>query len=322
MRFGPTAQRMTLMACCALLLDDVPGAQVSLVDATGQPSATALVPGTDYEETYDEQGRTVSWAFTDEALRRIADAGAANLVITVATRVNEAAYDGPGAIFNNAALSFTAASGAPTGAEVMPGEPGPPAHPHGGRTHRQAPRGNGREAPRRRVQGGALARRRAVRALHRPDGGRCAARRAARHRRGRRGGPRRLRVAHEVGSRQRDRRGLVTRLLGGLGAGTYWLMETQAPSCADAEGRQRACVRLAEPAAVDIPADPKAAEVRVTVANRLETPLDRAGSAVGGALAKTGDAGWLVAAALAAVVLAGTGMARRLQRRGGRTDDR
>lgn len=26
MRFGPTAQRMTLMACCALLLDDVPGA--------------------------------------------------------------------------------------------------------------------------------------------------------------------------------------------------------------------------------------------------------------------------------------------------------
>ena len=95
-----------------------------------------------------------------------------------------------------------------------------------------------------------------------------------------------------------------------------------APSYEDAEGRQRACVRLAEPAAVDIPTDPAAAEVRVTVANRLETPLDRAGSAVGGALAKTGDAGWLLAAALAVAALAGAGMVRRLRQRSERTDDR
>ncbi|WP_455779556.1 SpaH/EbpB family LPXTG-anchored major pilin [Gordonibacter pamelaeae] len=285
-------------------LDDVPGAQVSLVDATGQPSATALVPGTDYEETYDEQGRTVSWAFTDEALRRIVDAGAANLVITVATRVNEAAYDGPGAIFNNAAVSFTAASGAPTGAEVMPGgvpDPANPAHP--------------------RIRtGGVLIDKRLEETGEKLPG---AAFKVARSRADALAG---RFIARTVDGAQHDVQ-LVTdadgaAALGGLGAGTYWLMETQAPSCADAEGRQRACVRLAEPAAVDIPADPKAAEVRVTVANRLETPLDWAGSAVGGALAKTGDAGWLVAAALAAVVLAGTGMARRLQRRGGRTDDR
>lgn len=285
-------------------LDDVPGAQVSLVDATGQPSATALVPGADYEEAYDEQGRTVSWTFTDDALRRIADAGAANLVIAVATRVNEAAYDGPGAIFNNAAVSFTAASGAPTGAEVVSGgvpDPANPAHPRirtGGvridkRLEETGEKLSGATFKVARSRADALA-------------GRF--------------------IARTVDGAQQDVR-LVTdadgaAALGGLGAGTYWLMETQAPSYEDAEGRQRDCVRLAEPAAVDIPADPKAAEVRVRVANRLETPLDRAGSAVGGALAKTGDAGRLLAAALAvAVALAGAGAARRLRRRE-RTDDR
>lgn len=283
-------------------LDLAPGAQVSLVDATGRPGATNLVAGKDFEEAYDEEGRTVSWTFTDDALRRIADEGSASLVIAVTTRVNEAAYDEPGAIFNNAAVSFTAASGAPTQAEVIPGgapDPANPAHPRirtGGVRidKRLAETGE-------RLSGAAF---KVARSRDDALAGRFLSRTVD-------GAPQDVLLVT-------DADGAAT--LGGLGAGTYWLMETQAPVVADGRGGQLPCARLTEPAAVDVPADPAAAEVRVEVSNRLETPIDRAASAVGGALAKTGDAGWPVAALfVAAAALVG---AAALRWRSGRTEDR
>lgn len=286
-------------------LDGVPGAQVSLVDATGQMNATHLTAGVDFTETHDDQGRTLTWTFTDDALRRIADAGAANLVIAVTTRVNEAAYGKAGAIFNNATISFTAASGAPTQAEVIPGnvpDTANPAHP--------------------RIYTGGVRIDKYLQETGEKLSG--ATFKVARSREDSLAGRFLTRTVNGV---QQDVQ-LVTdgggaAALGGLGAGTYWLMETQAPTVTNAQGEQQACVRLTEPAKVDIPADIAAADVQVSVANRLETPLDRAGSIVSGALVKTGDGGWPVAVALvAAVAFVGAALVRRrLQQRGKRTED-
>lgn len=301
-RYGRSLQVCDLLD---VRLDNVSGAQVSLVDATGQPNATELVAGVDYTEAYDEQHHAVSWIFTDEALRRIADAGAARLVVVVSTRVNEAAYDNPGAIYNNAAVSFTAASGTPIQAEVIPGnvpDPANPAHPRiftgGVRVDKYleetGEKLSGAVFKVARSRDDALAGRFLTRTV---DG-----------------------VQQDV-QLVTDAGGAAT--LGGLGAGTYWLLEAKAPVYTDTYDRQQTCVRLTEPASIDIPADPETAYVQVSVANRLETPFDHAGSAIGGMLAKTGDAGWSVAVALMAAVtlVCAAALRRRMRRPREHTED-
>lgn len=288
-------------------LDFVEGAQVALVDEHGAPSATALVAGVDYEEAFDARTRTASWTFTDEALKRIANAGAHDLVITLTTRVNEAAYDAPGAIYNDASASFTSATGEPVQVVVVPGgtpDPENPAHPRiytgGLRIDKHL------DATGEKLSGAVF---KVARSYDDARAGRFIARTA--------GG-----AAQDI-ELVTDANGAAS--LAGLAAGTYWLVETQAPSYADAHGATHACVRLTEPAAVTVPDDPASATVGVSVANRLETPLDQAGSAAWTTLVKTGDAGWLAATALLVALAAGIGAAayrRSARGRDERTDER
>lgn len=288
-------------------LDFVAGAQVELVDEHGAPSATALVAGVDYEEAFDAQARTVSWTFTDAALELIVQSGARDLTVTLTTRVNEAAYDAPGAIYNDASASFTSATGEPVQVTVVPdGSPDPenPTHPRictgGLRIDKRL------DATGEKLSGAVF---KVARSYDDARAGRFVARTAN-------------------GSAQdvelvTDADGAAS--LGGLAAGTYWLVETQAPSYVDAHGVSRACVRLTEPAAVTVPENPAAAVAGVAVANRLETPLDQAGSAAWTTLAKTGDGGRLAVAALFVALAAGIGVGafrRGARGRNERTDER
>ena len=285
-------------------LDFVPGARVSLVGA-GEGEGVAFEPGRDYQEAFDEGTRTVSWSFSDEALRRIADAEGVSLVIDVATRVNEAAYDEPGAIFNNAAVSFTTASGQAAGAEVFPaGAPDPenPDHPRirtGGLRVDKRLEGTseplaGAEFKVARTREDALAGRFLSRSA---DGARQDV----------------LLVTGEDGTAE----------IGGLGAGAYWLLETRAPSHVDERGASASCVRLVEPASVEVPGSAGSAMVKVAVENRLETPFDRVAAHAAAALARTGDGGWSAAVLLVAVVaLVVAAWLLRAHRRKGRADKR
>ena len=288
-------------------LDFVTGAQVSLVDENGSASAAAFVEGVDYVESFDAATRTASWTFTDAALRRIADASTSDLVITLTTRVNEGAFDMPGVIYNDALASFVTADGAPVQVEVVRGTPDPqnPAHPRictGGLHLDKVLDTTGEKLP------GAVFK--VARSRDDAVAGRFLVR-------GGQGGEHDVLLTTDASGKA---------LLGGLAAGTYWLVEVQAPSYVDARGVSHACVRLTEPAPVAISGDAADCVVSVEVVNRLETPFDQVGGATWGALAKTGDAGLLAggATALAAAVAAACALRRAWRSRsasGERTDE-
>lgn len=83
-------------------------------------SGISLIEGTDYTETNDENTHTVTWFFTDAGVQKIADNGVVYIDISITTKVNESALGtAADAVWNNARISFTNASGDPYVMEVF-----------------------------------------------------------------------------------------------------------------------------------------------------------------------------------------------------------
>lgn len=269
-------------------LDVIEGARIELLNEAGAPAGVVLVLGVDVIESSDATTHRITWAITDEALRRIVDSDAAELVIELATRLNESAYGSTSDIYNNAQVSYVSASGDELTHAVIPAsgpDAGNPAHP---RIH----------------TGGLIIDKRLTSTGMKLSG---AVFKVARTRddalRGR------FLTKTLDGDAQdielvTDANGAA--VLGGLRPGTYWLNEVQAPSFPDGRGKQIACIRLVEPAEVQVGDRIQQALAAVAVDNRAATPTDEAAAALTSALVRTGDVGWFALIALVlAVVLAG-----------------
>ncbi|MCL1953078.1 MAG: SpaH/EbpB family LPXTG-anchored major pilin [Oscillospiraceae bacterium] len=103
-------------------LDYVAGsAALAFLDADRRPaSGVSCAEGTGYTERYDANGHVVTWAFTDAAVQKLTAQGVKYIAVKLRTRVNETAL-GTSArpVWNNAGLQFTNAAGDPSERQVF-----------------------------------------------------------------------------------------------------------------------------------------------------------------------------------------------------------
>ena len=273
--------------------------QVALKDPAGAPSGVTLAPGTDIACTYNASAHEVEWAIADAAVRTIADNNVASLEITFDTKINEKALADVEPVYNDAAIDFVDAIGDPFHHEVIDGAPDPdnPAHP--------------------RAYVGAIA---IDKRLESVDGRPLAGAEfalAASEADARAGTYLSRTVAGaETLAVTTDAQGAA--VFAALSPGTYWVVETKAPSYADGTGKTVQCARLAEPVEVVVADDAAGAHRTVQAVNRAETPADAIAGAVGSLLPKTGDAAWwALLAVLAAAAASAAGVRRRIAKRRG-----
>ncbi|MGL6199262.1 MAG: SpaH/EbpB family LPXTG-anchored major pilin [Lachnospiraceae bacterium] len=94
-------------------------AVIKAYDASGTQLNIEFSSGVHYIETYDEASRTVTWSYTDRGVKVMADSNAAYSLARIVTRVNETAIETVEPVWNNAAIEFINASGDPYRNEVF-----------------------------------------------------------------------------------------------------------------------------------------------------------------------------------------------------------
>jgi len=94
-------------------------AQFKVYDAGGTQLNVAITSGVHYRESYDEASRTVTWSYTDLGVQVMADSQAAYSVVRIATQVNETALGTVEVVWNNASINFINTSGDPYRIEVF-----------------------------------------------------------------------------------------------------------------------------------------------------------------------------------------------------------
>jgi len=94
-------------------------AEFSVYDAAGRQLDIDMTAGVHYIETYDEGSRTVTWLYTDRGVKTMADSNAAFSIVRIVTQVNETALDTVDVVWNNASINFINTSGDPYRMEVF-----------------------------------------------------------------------------------------------------------------------------------------------------------------------------------------------------------
>lgn len=274
--------------------------QVALKDSSGAASSVTLTPGTDIVCTYNPASHEVEWAIADAATKTIVDNNVASLEITFDTTVNEKALANVEPVYNDAAIDFVNATGDPFHHAVIGGAPDPdnPAHP---RAYLGAIIIDKHLDD---MSGPALAGAEFALAASEADAraGVYMSRTVA--------GAETLAVAT-------DAQGAAA--FSALAPGTYWVVETKAPSYTDGSGNTVQCARLSEPVEVVIEDSADGAHRTVQAVNRAETPADVVGGmlgSLGSHLPKTGDAAWWILLVLlaAAATAAAAGARRRAKK--------
>ena len=277
-----------------------------------QGNASTLQPAagdTDVKATWDAASRRITWWFSDDFARRVCDeATAVNIRVVLTTTVNASAMNSITTMFNDAVISFTNASGDPfvhrvidcpttaraadgDGSCVSAGDENDSSHP---RVYIGAisvsKRLQGTDTP---LQGARFA---LATSEEDAKAGRFLTRDGA------------------VFERESDAQGALT--FEAVGAGDYWLVETQAPQCPVKDGGKVECAKLAQPVKVTVGNSKAGSHPQVQVDNHAKTVIDEIidkGSSVVDKLAKTGlSVGALLAAAALALALA---LAARRRRR-------
>lgn len=233
---------------------------------SGSPASVALMPGTDVVCTYSATSHTVEWEFSDAATQAVADSDAASLSISFETHVNEKALIDVSPIYNDAAVDFVNATGDPFHHEVIDEAPDldNPAHPRayvGAIFIEKRLRGEdvllaGAEFSLAASEADARSGRYLTRTV---NGGDQA-------------------IAATTGADG-------TALMGSLQPGTYYLVETKAPSYTDATGKTVQCSLLTDPIQVTVHDSAEGAHQTVKVENHAATILETI-------LPKTGDTTW------------------------------
>lgn len=101
-------------------LDYVEGsAKFKVYDAAGNQLDLAIKKDVHYREVYDKASKTVTWRYTALGIRTMADNNAAQSVVRITTVVNESAPGSVGAIWNNASIDFVNTKGGPYHQEVF-----------------------------------------------------------------------------------------------------------------------------------------------------------------------------------------------------------